>query len=80
MYLTFSIFPVKHVKEVDGLVGCYRGLGPKLIGSVVGIIGSEKVIKKLGLDEAHEDDEKDEFELTDEQRFDFKQLLVEHMC
>lgn len=61
-------FSVQHIKQVDGFGGCYRGLTPKLVGSVIGVIGSEKVVKKLGLDGTHEDDEKDEVELTDEQR------------
>lgn len=58
---------VKHIRQVDGLAGCYRGLTPKLIGSLAGAIGSEKIIAKLGLDDTHEDDEKDDVELTDEE-------------
>lgn len=67
--MNIYLITVKHIKSVDGLAGCYRGLAPKLIGSMAGAIGSEKVLKKLGLDEIHEDDEKDEIELTDEQRY-----------
>lgn len=62
------MYVVKHIKSVDGLSGCYRGLTPKLIGSVAAVIGSEKVAAKFGFSEAHEDDDKDEVELTDEQR------------
>jgi len=60
---------VKHIKSVDGLTGCYRGLTPKLIGSVAAVIGSEEVAAKFGFAEAHEDDDKDEVELTDERSY-----------
>lgn len=29
---------VSHIKSVDGLVGCYRGLAPKLVGNILGIL------------------------------------------
>lgn len=61
---------VKHIKSVDGLYGCYRGLSPKILGSIVGAIGSKKVADKLGLDEFDGDDSKDESEITEEERFD----------
>lgn len=59
---------VKHIKKVDGLSGCYRGLTPKLVGSVVGVIGSKRVAEKLGLDESDDNESKDESELTEEER------------
>lgn len=58
---------MKHIKSVDGLYGCYRGLTPKLIGSVVSVIGTKKVAGKLGLNDDSEKNEKDE-ELSDEER------------
>lgn len=58
---------MKHIKTVDGLSGCYRGLTPKLIGSVIGVIGSQKVMDRLGLEASAENDDKDECELTDEE-------------
>lgn len=75
---------VKHIKKVDGLCGCYRGLTPKLIGAVIGTIGSEKVANKFGLNEANDDDVKDELELTDEERyksfFGNTKLFFNHFC
>lgn len=59
---------MKHIKSVDGLSGCYRGLTPKLIGSVVGVIASKRVAEKLGLDENDDNEGKDESELTEEER------------
>lgn len=63
---------MKHIKRVDGLSGCYRGLTPKLVGSIVGVIGSKRVADKLGLDDIDEIDEsgsKDESEITEEERY-----------
>lgn len=57
---------MKHIKSVDGLSGCYRGLTPKLIGSVIGIIASDKVAKKFGFNEA-DFEEKDDLELSEEE-------------
>lgn len=65
----FLFTTVKHIKRVDGLSGCYRGLTPKLVGSVVGVIGSKRVADKLGLDETDENDRKDESEITEEERY-----------
>lgn len=58
---------MKHIKSVDGLTGCYRGLTPKLIGSVAGVVASKKFLAKFGYDEEDPDDEKEENELTDEE-------------
>lgn len=58
---------VKHIKSVDGLAGCYRGLTPKLIGTVVSVIGSKKVADSLQLDEYDANESKDSEELTDEE-------------
>lgn len=70
---------MKHIKKVDGLSGCYRGLTPKLVGSVVGVIGSKRVAEKLGLDECDENESKDESELTDEERYKNKQISVQFL-
>lgn len=50
---------------MDGFYGCYRGLAPKLAGSVLSMVVSERVAEKLGL--AHQQD-KDESELTEEEK------------
>lgn len=60
---------MQHIKRVDGLSGCYRGLTPKLVGSIVGVIGSKKVAEKFGLNENYQSDSKDESELTEEERY-----------
>lgn len=79
----FIVGAVKHIKKVDGLSGCYRGLTPKLVGSVFGVIGSQKVLDRFGLDVTTENDDKDEYELTDaesQERFcaSLKRDLVLH--
>lgn len=74
---------VKHIKRVDGLTGCYRGLTPKLVGSIVGVVGSQKILDRLGLEEVDENEDKDECELTDaesQERFckSLKRELILH--
>lgn len=39
-----------HIRKTDGLMGCYRGVWPKLIGNVLASYGSDKVAEKIGLD------------------------------
>lgn len=56
---------VGHIKRVDGLSGCFRGLGPRLVGTIVSSCASDKIANKLGYIELPED-EKDE-DLTEEQ-------------
>lgn len=57
-------FTVKYIKQVDGLIGCYRGLAPKLLGTIAASIGSEKIAIKLGFEKIP-DDNKDESELSE---------------
>lgn len=59
------ITTVGHIKKVDGFYGCYRGLTPKLTGSILSMILSERVAAKLGL--AFRED-KDESELSEEEK------------
>ncbi|XP_055322263.1 mitochondrial carrier homolog 2 [Sitodiplosis mosellana] len=61
---------VKHIKKVDGLAGCYRGLTPKLVGSVIGVIGSKRVAEKFGLDDNDDNESKDDSELTEEESYE----------
>lgn len=58
---------VKHIKRVDGLSGCYRGLTPKIIGAIIGSIGSAKIASKLGLEERTEN-ELDETKNTEDEK------------
>lgn len=71
----YLLFSVKHIQRVDGLSGCYRGLTPKLVGSIVGAIGSAKIANKLGIakEENRENEEidgteVDETKSTEEER------------
>ena len=79
-FLQNTLFLVSYIKSVDGLVGCYRGLTPKLVGNVLSTYLSERVADKLGIAKV-EDDEKDD--VSDEefyQRFekDLKRSVVCH--
>lgn len=58
---------MKHIKSVDGFAGCYRGLGLKLCGHMVSVIGTQKVIDYLELEKKIEQEDSDEEE-TDEER------------
>jgi len=57
-----------YIRKVDGFYGCYRGLTPKLVGSVVSMIFSEKIADRMGLPAVDEKD-KDESDLTDEELY-----------
>lgn len=68
---------------MDGFTGCYRGLTPKLVGSVAGVIGSQKLLEKLGFDAEEDAEEKDESDLSEEESYDrfcksLKKELVLH--
>lgn len=58
---------MKHIKRVDGFYGCYRGLTPKLVGSIVGVIASKRVADKLGIDEVDDNESKDDADITEEE-------------
>lgn len=51
----FMVLLVNYIRKVDGLVGCYRGLAPKIFGNILGSLGSERVAAKLGFGQAHVD-------------------------
>lgn len=42
---------VSYIKRTDGLAGCYVGLAPQLIGTIVAMVGSEKIANRLGYKE-----------------------------
>ncbi|CAD7081906.1 unnamed protein product [Hermetia illucens] len=63
-----------HIKKMDGFIGCYRGLAPKLVGSIVGSICSERIADKLGLAVVIDEDTKDDADLSDFERFSKFQL------
>jgi carrier protein len=54
-----NLFLVGHIRQVDGLAGCYRGLAPKLVGTVLSSNLSERIADKLGMATV-DDDEKDD--------------------
>nr|XP_016934288.1 mitochondrial carrier homolog 2 [Drosophila suzukii]XP_016934289.1 mitochondrial carrier homolog 2 [Drosophila suzukii] len=63
-----------HIRRVDGLYGCYRGLAPKLVGSLVAMVVSERVVDKLGLEQPEEI--KDDSQLSEEEMYvQFKSSL-----
>jgi mitochondrial carrier len=57
---------VLHIKSVDGLTGCYRGLAPKLIGNIFSTHLSEQIADKLGMQKV-DDEEKDD--ISEEEYF-----------
>jgi carrier protein len=50
---------VKHIKTVDGLSGCYRGLGPKVCGNLISVVATQKMIDYLDLNRAEEEEDTD---------------------
>ncbi|XP_037815185.1 mitochondrial carrier homolog 2 [Lucilia sericata] len=56
-----------HIRKIDGFYGSYRGLTPKLVGSICSMIFSEKIANRLGLQAM--EDKKDEDLLTDEELY-----------
>ncbi|XP_058974938.1 mitochondrial carrier homolog 2 [Musca domestica] len=63
-----------HIRKIDGFYGCYRGLTPKLVGSICSMVLSEKIADRLGLKPLEEP--KDDVNLSDEERyFQFKHNL-----
>ncbi|XP_054735238.1 mitochondrial carrier homolog 2 [Anastrepha obliqua] len=57
-----------YIRKMDGFYGCYRGLAPKLVGSIVSMIFSEKIADRVGLPEV-DDKDKDDNNLTDEELY-----------
>ncbi|XP_067646571.1 mitochondrial carrier homolog 2 [Eurosta solidaginis] len=56
-----------YIRKIDGFYGCYRGLTPKLVGSIVSMICSEKIADKAGLPWV--DDDKDNVNPTNEELY-----------
>lgn len=52
--LYFIFVTVKHIKAVDGITGCYRGLVPKLCGNVASVIACQAVLDRLQLETVEE--------------------------
>lgn len=65
IFLKLIHFLAGHIRSVDGFYGCYRGLTPKLVGTICTMVFSEKIANRLGL-QAMEDKKDDEL-LTDEE-------------
>lgn len=58
------IFLVKHIKSVDGFMGCYVGLAPKLCGNIMSAVVTQKLYENLDVI----DDEDSDEELTEDQK------------
>lgn len=56
---------VRYIKSVDGFSGCYRGLVPKVCGSIAGAVASQKIVERMERDDP--DEEVDEDTLTEEE-------------
>ncbi|XP_070163616.1 mitochondrial carrier homolog 2 isoform X1 [Polyergus mexicanus] len=57
---------IKHIKSIDGLTGCYRGLVPKVCSYTVSTIACDKTLEYLQLnsDQNEDEDEDDENEIV----------------
>ncbi|XP_055690993.1 mitochondrial carrier homolog 2 [Lutzomyia longipalpis] len=51
---------VKYIRGVDGYSGCFRGLAPRLVGTVVSTLGSERIAKHFGCVEEKESSDYDD--------------------
>lgn len=71
---------VSHIKSVDGLYGCYRGLSPKLLGNIVSTHLSEHIADKLGMAKVDEEEKEnmDEEEYTKRFETQLKRSVVVH--
>lgn len=58
------LFSVKHIRKVDGLTGCYRGLMPRMCSYAVSTIASQKTAEYLQLEVIQIEDEDEEDELV----------------
>lgn len=47
---------------MDGFFGMYRGLTPKIVGSILGMLCSDKIADRLGLPPADENESDSKFE------------------
>ncbi|XP_031618517.1 mitochondrial carrier homolog 2 [Contarinia nasturtii] len=61
---------VRHIKSVDGMFGCYRGLSPKLLGTLVSVFATARIERKLGLCE-NENENDENTEMPDEYKRNF---------
>jgi carrier protein len=73
---------IGYVKATDGLSGCYRGLSPKIMGTLLSLHFSEQIADKLGVEKVDEDDypdiENDNDQYTNRFRVQLKRDLVVH--
>ncbi|XP_055701327.1 mitochondrial carrier homolog 2 [Phlebotomus papatasi] len=51
---------VKYIRSVDGYSGCFVGLMPRLLGTIVSSVGSERIARHFGLGEVKENSEDEE--------------------
>lgn len=75
-----NFISVSYIKSVDGLVGCYRGLGPKLVGNIVSTHFSEHIADKMGMVKVEESEKDDMNEEEYYKRFEtqLKRNIVVH--
>jgi carrier protein len=46
MFKIRGLFSVAYIRRVDGFVGCYRGLGPKLCANTISSITYQKLYER----------------------------------
>jgi len=71
---------VSYIKSVDGLIGCYRGLSPKLVGNILSSYLAEQAADKLGVAKVEAEEKED---ISDEEYYkrfetDLKRSIVVH--
>ncbi|XP_017773643.1 PREDICTED: mitochondrial carrier homolog 2-like [Nicrophorus vespilloides] len=70
---------IRHIKKVDGFVGLYRGLVPKLCGNIVCAVASEKILKNYDGDCQNEHEDNEQTQVVDsKQKFisDLKREVI----
>ncbi|KMQ96906.1 mitochondrial carrier 2-like protein [Lasius niger] len=55
---------IRHIKSIDGLTGCYRGLLPKVCSYTVSTIACDKTLEYLQFNSVQNEDEDDENEIV----------------
>lgn len=78
--LQVSFILVSYIKSVDGLIGCYRGLAPKVLGNLVSTHLSDHVADKFGVVKLDDEEDDDMNEALYYKRFEMqlKRNIVVH--
>lgn len=55
-----------HIKSVDGLSGCYRGLGPRVCGNFIAVVATQKIVDHFALNKCDEEEDDSDVEFSSE--------------